>query len=157
MELSVDELKAIEIVKRHGTLQDCKSQLVSASVGVKMQNQFMQQRFIKISSLHQGTQCMKMIHFKLLSPHSSLKLQMASGSLASNELREVWGRRSKRIRQHCDFCLGKTFGCGYWHMELTGSRLIRSLLLLRELCCQRSHGPDLKTRPKLKSQNHLVI
>lgn len=58
-------------------------------MGVKMQNIFVQQSFIK-SSWRDST---GENNFKLLPPHSSLSLRMASGYLASSRLRDVRMRK----------------------------------------------------------------
>lgn len=47
-------------------------------------------------------------------------------------------------KQTVELCLEKSFWCDYWHMELVGSKYIRSLLSVRELCCQINHESAFK-------------
>lgn len=53
----------------------------------------------------------------------------------------VWSNETK---QTVDLCLEKKFWCDYWHMELVGSKYIKSLLSVRELCCQINHESAFK-------------
>lgn len=53
----------------------------------------------------------------------------------------VWSNETK---QTVVLCLEKNFWCDYRHMELVGSKYIRSLLSVRELCCQINHESAFK-------------